>query len=111
MNSTRTYNMDARRAAAEATRERILAAATDAFVNGWFDEVTIGSVAKDAGVSGQTVLNHFGDKESLFAAAANRLGEQIMSVRGAAAPGDVEGAIAALVEDYEMTGDGAIRGL
>ena len=112
MNSTtRAYNMDARRAAAEATRERIVDAAADSLVNRWFDEVTIQSVAKDARVSGQTVLNHFGDKETLFAAAATRLGEQIMSVRGAAAPGDVDGAIEALVHDYELTGDGAIRGL
>jgi len=103
--------MDARRAAAEATRERILAAATDAFVNGWFDEVTIQSVAQDAGVSGQTVLNHFGDKESLFAAASERLGEQIVSRRYVAEPGDVDAAIDALAHDYELTGDGAIRGL
>ena len=69
MNSqTRTYKMDARRAAAAATRERILDVARQAFLEGWYDEVTIGGIAKDAGVSGQTVLNHFGDKETLFAA-------------------------------------------
>jgi AcrR family transcriptional regulator len=111
MNSTRTYKMDARRAAAEATRERILQAATASFVNGWFDQVTIQSVASDAGVSGQTVLNHFGDKESLFAAASERLGEQIVSRRYVAEPGDVDAAVDALAHDYELTGDGVIRGL
>ena len=108
---SRTYNMDARRAAAEATRERILDAAAASFVSGWFDEVTIQSVATDAGVSGQTVLNHFGDKESLFAAASERLGEQIFSRRYVAAPGDVDAAVDALANDYELTGDGVIRHL
>jgi AcrR family transcriptional regulator len=111
MNSTRTYNMDARRAAADATRARILEAAGEAFLTRWFDEVTIQSVARDAGVSGQTVLNHFGDKQTLFAEAAARLGEQIWSRRGAAAPGDVDAALDALVRDYEVTGDATIRGL
>ena len=111
MNTTRTYNMSARRAAAEATRSRILDAAAQAFITHWFDEVTIQAVAADAGVSGQTVLNHFGDKETLFAAAAGRLSEQIGSRRGEAPPGDVDAAIDALVHDYEVTGDGVIRAL
>lgn len=111
MNSTRTYKMDARRAAAAATRSRILDAAGEAFLTRWFDEVTIQGIAADAGVSGQTVLNHFGDKQTLFAAAAERLSEEISSRRSTAAPGDVEGAIDALVRDYEITGDPSIRGL
>ncbi len=103
--------MAARRAAAEATRSRILDAAAEAFLTRWFDEVTIQGIAADAGVSGQTVLNHFGDKKSLFAEAANRLSEQVWSRRGTAAPGDVDAAIAALVHDYEVMGDPTIRGL
>jgi AcrR family transcriptional regulator len=103
--------MDARRAAAEATRNRILEAAADAFVNRWFDEVTIQSVARDSGVSGQTVLNHFGDKESLFGEAASKLSEEIWARRGAAERGDAAGLVDALVDDYEVTGDGVIRAL
>jgi AcrR family transcriptional regulator len=111
MNSSRTYNMDARRAAAEATRERILAAARDAFLHRWYDEVTIGSIAGEAGVSGQTVLNHFGDKEGVFIAAAERFQTEVRSVRWNATPGDVGSVVAALIEDYEVTGDGVIRAL
>jgi AcrR family transcriptional regulator len=73
--------------------------------------VTIQGVARDAGVSGQTVLNHFGDKESLFAQASNRLTEQVWSRRGGIAPGDVDAAIDALAHDYEVMGDATIRGL
>jgi AcrR family transcriptional regulator len=101
--------MDARRAAAEATRERILDVARQAFLDGWYDEVTIGGIAKDAGVSGQTVLNHFGDKESLLMTAAQRFNAEVRSVRWAADPGDVDGVVDALLNDYEVTGDGVIR--
>jgi AcrR family transcriptional regulator len=112
MNSqTRAYKMDARRAAAEATRERILDAAHRAFLNAWYDEVTIQSVAKDAGVSGQTVLNHFGDKESLFAEASKRFETEVRSVRWNVTPGDVDSIVDALIADYEVTGDGVIRAL
>ena len=103
--------MDARRAAAEATRERILAAARDAFLHRWYDEVTIQSIATEAGVSGQTVLNHFGDKEGVFTAAAERFNTEVRSVRWSATPGDVVSVIAALIDDYEVTGDGVIRAL
>ena len=111
MNKTRTYTMDARRAAAEATRERILGAAREAFLHRWYDEVTIGSIAREAGVSGQTVLNHFGDKEGVFTAAAERFNTEVRSVRWNATPGDVDSVVAALIDDYEVTGDGVIRAL
>jgi AcrR family transcriptional regulator len=109
--STRTYNMDARRAAAEGTRERILGAAREAFLEAWYDEVTIQSIAKEAGVSGQTVLNHFGDKEGVFAAAAERFNTEVRTVRWSATPGDVDSVTTALVDDYEVTGDGVFRAL
>src|SRR5690348_17287316 len=103
MNSQpRAYKMDARRAAAEATRERILDVARQAFLDGWYDEVTIGGIAKDAGVSGQTVLNHFGDKESLLMTAAERFDTEVRSVRWAGEPGNVESVVAALLNDYEV---------
>jgi AcrR family transcriptional regulator len=108
--TSRSYSMDARRAAAEATRKRILEAATDQFMTRWFDEVTINSVATAAGVSGQTVLNHFGDKQSLFAAAADLI-EVDVRARRASEPGDIDGTVAAIVRDYEVSGDAVVRGL
>jgi AcrR family transcriptional regulator len=109
MNTTRTYRMDTRRAAAEATRERILTAAVDAFLTGWYDEVTLQDVARAAGVSGQTVINHFGGKEPLVAAAVARISEEIGARRDSAPAGDPDAVIGALVEDYEITGDATIR--
>ena len=109
MKTQRRYSMDLRAAAAEATRERILEAATKAFLERWYDDVTIASVAKQAGVSGQTVINHFGGKEQLTAATYERVGEQITTLRYTPEPGDVRGLLGALVDDYERTGDAIVR--
>jgi len=106
---TRAYSMELRAAAAEATRERILSAAADAFLEHWYDDVTIALVAKRGGVSGQTVINHFGGKEQLAAAAYDRLGEDIVLRRYAPAAGDIRGLVEALAEDYETTGDAVVR--
>jgi AcrR family transcriptional regulator len=106
---TRSYSMDLRAAAAEATRKRILAAAADAFLQRWYDDVTLADIAERAGVSGQTVINHFGGKEQLAAAAHQRIGERIESLRYAPEPGDTPALVEALVEDYETTGDAIIR--
>jgi AcrR family transcriptional regulator len=101
--------MELRAAAAEATRERILEAAAELFLDAWYDEVTIAKVAERAGVSGQTVINHFGGKEQLAAATYERVGEQITSLRYRPEPGDVPALVEALIEDYERTGDPVIR--
>jgi AcrR family transcriptional regulator len=103
------YSMELRAAAAEATRERILAAAAELFLERWYDDITIASVARRAGVSGQTVVNHFGGKDQLATACFDFLGAQMVQRRYMPEPGDVEGAIEALVEDYEITGDAVIR--
>ena len=109
MKTQRAYSMELRAAAAEATSERILGAAMAAFLEHWYDDVTIASVAKRAGVSGQTVLNHFQSKEGLFTAVHQRFGEEISARRYRPEPGDLRGAVEALVEDYELTGDAVVR--
>jgi AcrR family transcriptional regulator len=109
MTVTRTYRMSARAAAAEATRERIVDAAVEAFSERWYDEVTIRGVASDAGVALQTVRNHFPTKDDLFLAAIERIDASIQSVRGAVTPGDVDVAISTLVDDYERTGELNLR--
>jgi AcrR family transcriptional regulator len=111
MKTQRAYSMELRAAAAEATRERILEAATAAFLEHWYDDVTIASVAKRAGVSGQTVINHFGGKEQLAMAAYDRMGEGIVAKRYAPAAGDIAALVEALADDYEITGDAVVRAL
>jgi AcrR family transcriptional regulator len=101
--------MSVRAEATEATRARIVEAAADAFSDHWYEDVTIRGVAADAGVALQTVRNHFPTKEDLFVAAAERIAASIASVRFAVEPGDIDGALTALLDDYERTGDSVMR--
>lgn len=103
--------MSARAAAAAATRSRVVDAACAAFEARWYDEVTLRGVAAEAGVALQTVVNHFGTKEALFAAAAQRSSDRIRGTRWEATPGDVEGAVRILLADYERHGDMVVRAL
>src|SRR5918992_1613963 len=79
--AARTYTMRARAEAVEATRERIARAAMQRFLAEPYDGVTIASVARDAGVSHQTLLNHFESKDGLFAAAAERFSADLAAWR------------------------------
>jgi len=101
--------MSTRATAVEATRARILEAACDAFLHAWYDDVTLRGIAADAGVALQTLVNHFGTKEALFAAAAERISETIATLRGGVVAGDVAGAATTVVDDYDRTGDYALR--
>jgi AcrR family transcriptional regulator len=101
--------MSARAAATKATRERIVETAAAVFFDHWYEDVTVRGIASDAGVALQTVRNHFATKEELFAAAAERISEGIETVRWGVEPGDIEGAISTLMEDYERTGDSIMR--
>lgn len=106
----RAYRQSARAAAAEATGERILDAFADHLRRQWFDEIRLEDVAQDAGVTIQTVIRRFGSKEGLLDAMHERLGGEIRQ-RREVAPGDIAGAIASIVEDYEKVGDLIMRTL
>jgi AcrR family transcriptional regulator len=103
--------MSTRAAAVELTRERILHTACDAFMHGWYDDVTLRNIAADADVALQTLVNHFGTKEVLFGAAAERISDAISRLRWTVAVGDLDGAATTLVDDYERTGDFTLRTL
>ena len=109
---TRRYEMTGRTAAMQRTRASILDAAVDLFGARWFDEVTLADVAARAGVSQQTVVNHFGSKIGLYLAGiSERFVPGTLELRGRAVPGDVDSVVATAMADYEMTGDGTYRNL
>ena len=101
--------MSARAAAVEATRERILDAAYQAFMGRWYDDVTLRDVAANAGVALQTVVNHFGTKEALYGEVSDRFDDSIHAARWTVAPGDVAAIVTTLVDDYERTGEVVLR--
>ena len=105
----RSYVMRDRARAAERTGERVLAAVTELFVEVPYSQLTLAAVAERAGVTVQTVLRRFGDKEGLVAAAARRSNAEVAAQRGEAPVGDVAAIVANLVTHYETVGDLALR--
>jgi AcrR family transcriptional regulator len=103
--------MATRTAAVKVTRERIIEAACDAFLASWYDDVTLRQVAGAANVALQTIVNHFGTKEALYGAAFERIDDEIRAGRYDIEPGDIEGAVAALIDDYDRTGNFILRAL
>src|SRR5690606_534823 len=65
--------------------------------------------AEAAGVSHQTVLNHFGSKEGVARAAAEVLAAETAAARAQAEPGEARRAVAVLVAEYERIGDANVR--
>jgi AcrR family transcriptional regulator len=105
---TRTYRMQARQEAVASTRERILRAAYDQWLEHPYDQVSIESVARAAGVSRQTVIRQFGTKDELAFAVVDWQKPREEAFRSAE-PGDIETAIARLVDRYEVMGDANVR--
>lgn len=101
--------MGARADAVAATRARILDAATACFWGAPTTAIPLDEVAEAADVSVQTVLRHFGSRDSLLAAAAERESARVEAQRGAVTPGDVEGAVRVLLDHYEEMGERALR--
>jgi AcrR family transcriptional regulator len=110
VSGTRTQ-ASAREAATAATRARILAAAFELFRTQWYEDVTMRGIAAEAEVALQTVVNHFGTKERVFAGVIEHFSGAVDAARDVAIPDDVPQAVAALVGDYETTGDATIRTL
>jgi AcrR family transcriptional regulator len=104
-----TYTMVARAEGMAATRERIVEAALKLALEQAYEDITLVAIAEAAGVSHQTVLNHFESKENVAAAAAELLSRQTRSAREKATPGDHGGAVAILVGEYERFGDANAR--
>ena len=109
MAATRPYRMNARADAARATAERILEATEELFFADPAVEPSLDEVARRAGTTKQTVLRRFGTRADLLAAAAERAFARIRQERDGVEPGDVEGAVRALVAHYERVGDGVLR--
>ncbi|MDQ4503967.1 TetR/AcrR family transcriptional regulator [Sinomonas sp. ASV322] len=105
----RPYVMRQRAASAEETRVRLLDAALGLFVEIPLAQITLAQVADRAGVTVQTVIRRFGDKESLFASAAEHGFETVANARDAAPADNLAAALENLAEHYETTGQLALK--
>ena len=79
--------MTTRAAAAAETAEKILDAATHLFAENVIAEITLADIAERSGVTVQTILRRFGDKDGVFAEAISRLGAEILQ---SARPGHLQ---------------------
>ena len=110
MKATRTYTMGSRAEAVAATRERIAREAVALFLEHAYEDVTLAAIAKAAGVSHQTVLNHFESKDGVVLAVAELLqGRDALGPLRRRRPATCAGAVRALVGDYERMGDANFR--
>src|SRR5262245_47947148 len=91
------YRMRARADGMAQTRERILRAMLKLAFEQAYEDITLASIAREARVSHQTVLNHFDSKEGVAAAAAEILRRETLAARDRATPGDAVSAIGVLV--------------
>ena len=111
MKKNRAYQMEARADAVEQTRENILRATYDLWLeqHEW-DDVSLEQIAERAGVSKQTVIRQFGSKDKLAYATVDwqRLVEEAGRI---VEPGNVAGAVDVLIERYEKMGDANVRAL
>lgn len=107
----RPYRMQARAAAAEATRQRILDAAEATYEALPLNEVTLAAVAERAGVSVQTVLRHFGTRDGLLLAALANSIAKMGGDRTVAPDADVKEIVGVLVDHYEEFGARILRWL
>jgi len=105
----RAYVMRGRALTTAQTGERILAATIELFTELPFAQLTLAAVAARAGVTVQTVIRRFGDKEGLIAAAAAHGAASISTQRDEAPVGDIDAIVDNLVEHYEVAGDLALR--
>ncbi len=106
---TRAYDMSNRAAQAEATRERIRAAAVALYTERSLDGFTLDEVARRAEVTVQTVLRAYKSRDQLILAALTALATGGGVMKTPAVPGDIAGAVAVIFDLYEMVGDRVIQ--
>lgn len=97
--------MTARAESVRATADAILDAATTAFTERSFDQVTLNDIAAHSGVTVQTVIRRFGSKEELFKAIAEREGARIRADREVSTDAGLSAALSILLDHYEADGD------
>lgn len=97
--------MTARSEAADRTRRRILAAATELATERFLDEISLEDIAARAGVAVRTVIRRFGNRARLVEAAIDEANVQVSGRRDETAPGDLVDAVDAVFDDYERWGD------
>jgi len=103
----RNYRQAARAEAAEINGRRIVEVFQQALREQWLEDITLDQVARDAGVSVQTVIRRYGGKQGLLEAVAHAVEREARRAR--VPQGDLVAAVANLCADYEQGGEMLLR--
>ena len=107
--TTRPYRMTVRAVTTAHTATAILEATWELFEDKPFAEITLADIAARSGVTIQTVLRRFGDKDAVFAAMFAKLGTDVIERRGRAHPNSIDDIVDTLVDNYELSGRLTLR--
>jgi AcrR family transcriptional regulator len=109
MQKTRQYTKQARAVMETRTRAALLDAGQRLFFERGWDETSLEAVAREAGVTKQTLLRHFGSKTGLLEHAFARAFENVRHQRWDVPGDDVERAVDNLLDHYEAVGERALK--
>lgn len=109
MGPTRSYEKVVRAEAEERTRAALLDAADEAFLSGPWGQASLDTIARDAGVTKQTLLRHFGSKDGLLEQTLARALSEVSEQRFSTPTNDIAGAVENLLDHYEVLGGRAMR--
>ncbi len=87
----------------------LLDAADEAFLSGPWEQASLESIARAAGVTKPTLLRHFGSKQGLLERVLQRAIGEVEEQRLGVPTNDIAGAVANLLDHYEMRGGQAMR--
>jgi AcrR family transcriptional regulator len=108
----RAYRQQLRAQQADANTERIVKAGVTLIkTSRRLADITLDDVARASGVTVRTILRRFGSRDGVLEAALQPLQNEVKSLRVETPPGDVDAAIASLLDQYEQIGDFNIRAL
>ncbi len=107
MKTTRPYTMGARAEAVAETRRRIIEALFELGRERMFPDISLDDVAAAADVSVQTILRHFKSRAGLTEATMEHAIATVTEERHAPV-GDVDAAVAVIVDHYEDRGQMAL---
>lgn len=108
----RAYRQQLRAQQADANTERIVnAGVTLIKTSRRLADITLDDLACASGVTVRTILRRFGSRDGVLEAAFLPLQNEVKGLRVETPPGDVDAAIASLLDQYEQIGDFNIRAL
>jgi len=100
----RTYDMTRRSQKAEETSQKIISATERLLTEKSLEETSLKNVAREAGVTVQTVIRHMKSRDGCLHAVVDRVSSRIEKQRGSTEPGNIAVNIESLIGHYEKEG-------